>query len=79
MTPSIAPILASLVNLGGPDLILPLFFAFPIWMVVDCITKESSQGNDKVVWLLVIILIPLGSFIYFFFRKLRRPPLPPAM
>ena len=80
MTPSISPTLASLFHLAGPDLIIILLlFAFPTWMVIDCLTKESSQGNDKVVWLLVILLVPLGSLIYFFARKLRRPSLPPAV
>jgi hypothetical protein len=79
MTPSAVPVLASFYNFGGPDLLLVLFFcAFPTWMVIDCLTRESSQGNDRVVWLLVIILIPLGSLIYFFFRKLRRRSSPPA-
>ena len=31
-------------------------FAFWIWMLVDCATKESDQGNDKIIWILVIIL-----------------------
>ncbi len=26
-----------------------LFLAFWIWMLVDCATKESSQGNDKII------------------------------
>ena len=24
-------------------------------MLVDCATKESSQGNDKLVWVLIIL------------------------
>jgi hypothetical protein len=80
MMPSIIPMAATFFSFGGPDLIfILLFFAFPIWMVVDCVTKESSQGNDKIVWLLVIILLPLGSLIYFFLRKLRRRSLPPLI
>ena len=76
-------LIATLTNtFAGPDLLVMLAmvgFGFPIWMIVDCLTKESSQGNDKIVWLLVIILAPLGSLIYFFFRKLRRPSSPPAL
>ena len=28
---------------------------FWLWMLVDCATKESDQGNTKIVWLLIII------------------------
>ena len=82
MTLSIAPLIGSLFNLAGPDLMIILvfvlfFMGFPIWMVIDCINHESNDGNSKVVWLLVILLAPLGSLIYFFARKLRRPALPP--
>ncbi len=43
---------------------------FWIWMLIDCATKESSQGNDKVVWILVIALTHvLGAAIYFFVRR----------
>ena len=42
-------------------IIIPVLFiglalmAFWIWMLVDCATKEPSAGNDKVIWILVII------------------------
>jgi len=71
--------LASAVSLFGPDSIMLLFiifgFGFPIWMIVDCINRESDENNNRLIWLLVIILAPLGSFIYLFARKLRRPSL----
>jgi hypothetical protein len=74
MMVSLDPIFAALFNFAGPDLlIVALVFAFPIWMVIDCVTNEPSTGNEKIVWLLVIVLAPLGSLIYFFGRKLRRP------
>ncbi len=46
---------------------------FWIWMLVDCATKESNQGSDKVVWILIIIFTHfIGALIYFFVRRLRR-------
>ena len=49
------------------------FAAFWIWMIVDCATNEPSEGNDKIVWLLIIILVPLlGPLIYFVFRRAKR-------
>ena len=72
--------MASLFNLAGPDLIIILLIflmmGFPIWMIVDCVTRESSEGNTKLIWILVILLAPFGSLIYFFARKLLRPSLP---
>ena len=44
--------------------------AFWIWMLVDCIKNEPSEGNDKVVWVLVIALAGwLGALIYLFARR----------
>lgn len=52
------------------------FFAFWIWMLVDCATKEPSQGNDKIIWILVIILTNwIGALIYFFVRRPERKKL----
>lgn len=48
-------------------------FAFWIWMLIDCATKESSQGNDKVVWIIIIALANwIGAAIYFFVRRPKR-------
>ena len=30
-------------------------FAFWIWMMIDCATKEPSTGNDKLVWIIIIV------------------------
>jgi hypothetical protein len=27
---------------------------FWIWMLIECLTKESGQGNDKLAWVVVI-------------------------
>lgn len=43
---------------------------FWIWMIIDCATKERSEGNDKVIWILVILFTHLiGALIYFFARR----------
>ncbi|MGJ8678352.1 MAG: PLD nuclease N-terminal domain-containing protein [Akkermansiaceae bacterium] len=42
-------------------------------MLIDCLKNESSEGNDKVVWLLVIVFFNwLGALIYFFVRRPER-------
>ncbi len=46
---------------------------FWVWMLVECITKEPSEGNDKVIWLLIILLTHLvGALIYYFVRRPQR-------
>ncbi len=46
---------------------------FWIWMLIDCATKESPTGNDKIIWVLVIVLTHLiGALIYYFVRRPQR-------
>ena len=61
--------------------ILFIFFAcfgllstiFWIWMLADCLINESSRGNDKIIWALVILLTHfLGAFLYFVIRRPQR-------
>jgi len=43
---------------------------FWIWMIVDCATNEPAEGNEKIIWLLIIILTHfVGAAIYFFARR----------
>ena len=47
--------------------------AFWIWMLVECLTKESDTGNTKVTWLLVILFAQIiGALIYYFARRPQR-------
>ena len=47
--------------------------AFWIWMIIDCANNEPSEGNDKIVWILVIVLTGfLGAAIYYFARRPNR-------
>jgi phosphotransferase system glucose/maltose/N-acetylglucosamine-specific IIC component len=48
---------------------------FWIWMIVDCATNEPSisGNNDKIVWILVIVLTHfVGALIYFLIRRPER-------
>jgi len=50
-----------------------LGFAFWVWMLIDCLTKEPSEGNDKLIWALVIIVLPaIGALLYLFVRRPER-------
>jgi hypothetical protein len=67
---------AGLVGLLGLVVLLLiglLLFAFWIWMLVDCATKEPGEGNDKIIWILVLIFTHfLGALIYYFVRRPER-------
>jgi hypothetical protein len=42
-------------------------FLFWIWMLIDCLKRDFKKENDRIIWLLVIILAHLvGSIIYYF-------------
>jgi Phospholipase_D-nuclease N-terminal len=58
-----------------------LSFVFWIWMLIDSIKNESISSNEKVAWVLAIVLTHwLGALIYFFAgRPKRRSPAFPAM
>jgi len=44
-----------------------------IWMLVDCATKEPDQGNDKMVWVLIIVFTHwMGALIYMLIRRPQR-------
>lgn len=46
---------------------------FWLWMLVDCLSNEPSQGNDKILWALVIVLTHvLGAVLYYFIRRPER-------
>jgi hypothetical protein len=46
---------------------------FWILMIVECATKEPSYGNDKLIWILIIIFTHwIGALIYYFVRRPQR-------
>jgi len=65
---------------AGLSILAIIFFFFIIaflWLIalID-ILRSDFQGNDKVVWVVIVIFFPfLGSILYFFIgrsRKIRR-------
>tara|TARA_R110002074_G_scaffold342228_1_gene512753 strand:- start:1331 stop:1576 length:246 start_codon:yes stop_codon:yes gene_type:complete len=50
-----------------------LLFVLWIWMLIDCIKYEPSTGNDKIIWVLVIVLLNgIGALLYYFIRRPER-------
>jgi sterol desaturase/sphingolipid hydroxylase (fatty acid hydroxylase superfamily) len=57
----------------GMNGIMILAAIFWIWVLVDCLTKEPAEGNDRIAWLLVILLAPfIGALLYYFIRRPER-------
>lgn len=47
--------------------------AFWLWMFIECLVKEPSDGNDKLLWALVIFFGNfLGAVLYFLIRRNER-------
>jgi hypothetical protein len=46
---------------------------FWVLMIIECATKEPAQGNDKLIWILIIVFTHwIGALIYFFVRRPQR-------
>lgn len=44
-----------------------------IWMIIDCATNEKSEGNEKLIWILIIVLTNwIGALIYLLVRRPQR-------
>jgi hypothetical protein len=68
-------------GLGAPELLLLLIVfgigvlgtAFWIWMLIDCVMKEPSEGNERLVWVVIVVFTHIiGAAIYFFVRRPKR-------
>jgi hypothetical protein len=52
---------------GSAGIVGILSLIFSIWMLVDAIKNPRLEGSQRIVWVLVIVLVPcLGSIIYYF-------------
>ena len=52
-----------------------LCFVWAAIVVADCAQKEPAVGNDKLIWVLIILFIPFfGPTYYWFFRRPYRNP-----
>lgn len=47
-----------------------LYLVFWIWTLVDAIQNPRLDGNRRIVWVLVIILVPcIGPLLYCFIGR----------
>ncbi len=44
-----------------------------IWVLIDCINNESTEGNERIVWVVVIAVCHwIGALIYLIVRRPQR-------
>jgi hypothetical protein len=49
------------------------FTAFMIWMIVDCALHESRVGNERLIWIIIMVCVPyVGAIVYYLFRRPER-------
>lgn len=61
------PSLIVVMGMAALGIALGLFW---LWMLIDCATREPSEGNDKIVWILIIVFTTwIGALIYYAFRR----------
>ena len=47
-----------------------------IWVLIDCIKNESTEGNERIVWVVVIAVTHwIGALIYLIARRPQRKAL----
>lgn len=47
-----------------------VLMGFWIWMLVDCAQRDFPGDNDKLIWILVIVLTGgIGALIYYFIGR----------
>ena len=47
-------------------------FVFWLWMLIDCLKRETDS-TQRIIWALVIFFLPcVGSLVYLIVRKLPR-------
>ena len=48
-------------------------FVLWIWMLVEVLTRETDEGNSRLVWALVIVFTHwIGALVYVFARRRER-------
>jgi len=45
--------------------VISFAFILPIWALVDIIRSQFNEPNNKIIWVIVVLLLPfLGSILY---------------
>jgi len=67
-----------ILGLLGPQELIVIFFVFGMMLLLPLIAlisilRNSFEGNDKLIWVLVVLLLPvLGPILYFLIGRNKR-------
>ena len=65
-----------MISLGfvGISALLSLaYLIFSIFTLIDCAQNEPSEGNTKIIWILIILFgMGVGPLVYFLVRRPER-------
>jgi len=60
-------------SLGLNEIIFVLIILLPLIALIDILRSDFRGNNDKLIWVLVVLLIPiLGSILYFIIGRKKR-------
>ena len=46
---------------------------FWVWMIIDVAKNEPENGNDRIMWILIVVLAGvIGAAVYYFVRRPER-------
>ena len=61
------------VLMAGIAIVALAAFALWIWMLIECLTKETDEGSNRLIWVLVIVFLhALGALLYLIIRRPER-------
>jgi hypothetical protein len=46
-----------------------LLLAFWLWMFIDYLFNKALEGRSRLIWGLVLLIIPLGAIPYYFLGR----------
>jgi len=50
-----------------------LFFIFWVRTLIDCVQKETDDGNTRLIWVIIIVITYIvGAFLYYVIRRPNR-------
>lgn len=59
---------------GAWIILTVILLAFWIWMVVDCAQRNFKENNEKIIWLIVIVLGGwIGALVYYLVIRMSNP------
>jgi hypothetical protein len=60
----------SMVNFAVSGVIWLAFTAFWVWMILEAATKEPREGNERLIWIIIMVFVPyFGAIAYYLVRR----------